>query len=132
MRNTSMDLLEGVTLNITEMNLAGSIPVKILSDNSTNNTLGWHNWTTSQKDDPVFGRDELDDLFYNIQLPSNETNSTILANRTLNATLAAMNATNGTANATSEGDNMMGKKKTKLIGSNSTMNETIHIAIMEP
>lgn len=87
------------------------------------------------KDDPVFGRDELDDLFYNIQLPSNETNSTILANRTLNATLAAMagaNATNGAANATKEGDDLMGKKKTKLIGSNSTMNETIHIAIMEP
>jgi len=41
------------------------------------------------------------------------------------------NATNGTANAT-EGENMMGKKKTKLIGGNSTLNETIHIAIMEP
>ena len=43
-----------------------------------------------------------------------------------------MNATNGTANATEGENNMMGKKKTKLIGSNSTMNETIHIAIMEP
>ena len=30
MRNTSLDMLEGVTLNITEMNLAGSIPVKLL------------------------------------------------------------------------------------------------------
>ena len=46
--------------------------------------------------------------------------------------MAGANATNGTANATKEGDDLMGKKKTKLIGSNSTMNETIHIAIMEP
>ena len=61
-----MDLLEGVTLNITEMNLAGSIRVKVLQNNATNNTLGWYNWTTSKKDDPVFGRDELDDLFYDI------------------------------------------------------------------
>lgn len=129
-----MDLLEGVTLNITEMNLAGSIPVSVLKDNATNSTLGWHNWTTSSKDDPVFGRDELDDLFYNIQLPSNETNSTILANRTASALAAAMNATaNATAGANAtDGDNLFGKKKTHLIGSNSTQNETIHIAIMEP
>jgi hypothetical protein len=31
-RNTSLDLLEGVMLNITEMNIAGSIPIKILKD----------------------------------------------------------------------------------------------------
>jgi hypothetical protein len=31
-RNTSLDILEGVQLNITEMNLAGSIPIKVLKD----------------------------------------------------------------------------------------------------
>jgi hypothetical protein len=31
-RNTSLDLLGGVILNITEMNIAGSIPIKILKD----------------------------------------------------------------------------------------------------
>lgn len=31
-RNTSLDILEGVMLNITEMNIAGSIPISILKD----------------------------------------------------------------------------------------------------
>jgi hypothetical protein len=31
-RNTSLDILEGVMLNVTEMNLAGSIPISILKD----------------------------------------------------------------------------------------------------
>jgi hypothetical protein len=31
-RNTSLDILEGILLNITEMNIAGSIPIKILKD----------------------------------------------------------------------------------------------------
>jgi hypothetical protein len=39
-RNSSLDILEGVMLNITEMNLAGSIPIKILKDQSEGNKLG--------------------------------------------------------------------------------------------
>ena len=52
-RNTSMDLLEGVMLNITEMNIAGSIPKKTLIDQKDgNNHLAWFNWTTNIDENP--------------------------------------------------------------------------------
>jgi hypothetical protein len=51
-RNSSLDILEGVMLNITEMNLAGSIPIKILKDQSEGNKLGWYNWTTNIDENP--------------------------------------------------------------------------------
>jgi len=56
-RNTSLDILEGVMLNITEMNIAGSIPIKILKDQSEGNRLGWFNWTTNIDENPSADND---------------------------------------------------------------------------
>jgi len=51
-RNSSLDILEGVFLNITEMNIAGSIPIKVLKDQTPGNRLGWFNWTTNIEENP--------------------------------------------------------------------------------
>lgn len=51
-RNTSLDILEGVLLNITEMNIAGSIPISHLKDQREGNRLAWFNWTTSIDENP--------------------------------------------------------------------------------
>lgn len=52
-RNSSMDILDGVTLNITEMNIAGSIPLGELKNKSENATNGWFNWTNAIFDEPL-------------------------------------------------------------------------------
>lgn len=77
-RNSSIDVLEGVMLNITEMNIAGSIPICQLTNNHTNNTLRWFNWTTSEEDNPEGMKAVSEDHDYVVPLPtknkkSNET-----------------------------------------------------------
>jgi hypothetical protein len=77
-RNSSLDILEGVMLNVTEMNLAGSIPISILKDSNENNTLRWFNWTTSKEDNPKADTDyeESADTVLSVPLPTNNTKGT--------------------------------------------------------
>jgi hypothetical protein len=60
-RNSSMDILDGVTLNITEMNIAGSIPLESLKNKSENATNAWFNWTTAIVDEPLVNDTESSD-----------------------------------------------------------------------
>jgi len=73
-RNTSLDILEGIMLNITEMNIAGSIPICKLKDQSVNNTLRWFNWTTTKDENPDSEPDASLDQEVSVPLPmSNKT-----------------------------------------------------------
>lgn len=57
------------------MNLAGSIPIKVLKDNSTGNRLGWFNWTTNIDENPPpdYDYEEALDKEVAVPLPTNKT-----------------------------------------------------------
>jgi len=89
-RNTSSDILDGVTLNITEMNIAGSIPLAELKNKSENATNAWFNWTTSAIDEPLVNSTDAEDKQTNVTLPPpKKLNATKNANSTSNSTKAA-------------------------------------------
>jgi hypothetical protein len=79
-RNSSIDVLEGVILNITEMNLAGSVPLCQLSNQDLNNTRRWFNWTTSMEDNPDDDHKQTNDTEVVVPLPTknSKTNETLV------------------------------------------------------
>lgn len=72
-RNTSLDILEGVMLNITEMNIAGSIPICKLNNLSQNNSMRTFNWTTSRDENPSDEPEFSNDLEISVPLPTNSS-----------------------------------------------------------
>ena len=60
-------MLDGVMLNITEMNIAGSIPLSMLKDNSS--SIRWFNWTTTKDENPENEFDVSADLEVSVPLP---------------------------------------------------------------
>merc|ERR1719454_391418 len=97
-RNTSLDILDGVMLNITEMNIAGSIPICKLKDKSENSSIGWFNWTTTLAENPDIEPDVSTDQEVSVPLPAkNETasNSTAVMGL-LNTTNPDNKTNNGT------------------------------------
>lgn len=71
------------------MNLAGSIPIKVLKDQSEGNRLSIFNWTTNIDENPPADIDyeESADEEVSVPIPSNKTAKDV------NATLALMNST---------------------------------------
>lgn len=55
------------------MNIAGSIPICRLKDNSTNNSIGWFNWTTTMEENPDVEYDISLDQEINVPLPTNNS-----------------------------------------------------------
>jgi len=131
-RNTSLDILEGVQLNITEMNLAGSIPIKILKDQSEGNRLSWFNWTTNIDENPPADSDyeESVDQEVSVPLPTNKTA------KDMNSTLALLNSTKSEdGKKKDDSEDLLGRKKGNFTKNNqelSQFNETVHIAMLDP
>jgi len=103
-KNTSLDILDGVTLNITEMNIAGSIPLEALRNNSPDGVNRWFNWTASIYDDPGQGKDdhkEFKDKLLNVTLPKNPKNVTLNKSNSTNT-----NTTNSTAGSKSKSSSL--------------------------
>jgi hypothetical protein len=92
------------------MNLAGSIPIEILKDQSEGNRLRWFNWTTNIDENPPADTDyeESKDKEVSVPLPTNKTKN---SNDTLalNSTKTDSGGKEGKSLADSE--DMLGRKK---------------------
>lgn len=112
-RNSSLDILEGVMLNITEMNIAGSIPICRLKDKSENSSIGWFNWTTTMEENPDNEPDMSIDKTVSVPLPSKNASTAGNSTSSMDMFNSTSTDNNKTKSAMSQdkSEDLLGRKK---------------------